>query len=155
MTKILILSDSHDAPSVIASIVKQEIPFDELVFCGDGIQDLSKADLPSSFIVNSVIGNVDRARGYLSPEQLHVKISGKKFFITHGDLFGVKHGIEKLRHHAMTAGADCVFFGHTHIPLSDTSSHPYLVNPGSSKLGDYCVVTINGSEIKPVLKSLS
>ena len=79
---------------------------------------------PLPFTINAVIGNVDRPRGFFTPEQLVTEIGGKKFLITHGDLFGVKHGLEKLRHHGEILDVDVILFGHTHEQYADTQSVP-------------------------------
>ena len=155
MTRILAVSDTHNAPHALAAIVRRELPFDELVFCGDGFSDLARADLPASFIINAVVGNVDRPQGFVSPEQLFTEIGGKKFLITHGDLFGVKHGLERIRHHGVTRGADIVVFGHTHEQYAETSSRPALINPGAVRQGHYCIIEIDGVTIRPVFKSLA
>lgn len=155
MTRILAVSDTHNAPALLASIVRQELPFDELVFCGDGFSDIARAELPASFMISAVVGNVDRPQGFCSPEQLVTEIGGKKVLITHGDLFGVKHGLERIRHHGATRGADLVVFGHTHEQYAETSSRPILVNPGSLRQGHYCIIEIEGDAVRPVMKSLA
>ena len=155
MTRILAVSDTHNAPALLAAIVQRELPFDELVFCGDGFPDLARAELPASFIISAVVGNVDRPQGYASPEQLITDIGGKKVLVTHGDLFGVKHGFERIRHHGSVRGADIVVFGHTHEQYAETSSRPALINPGSVRQGHYCIIEIDGGVIRPVFKSIA
>jgi putative phosphoesterase len=140
---------------MLSAIVRLELPFDELVFCGDGFADIAGADLPASFIISAVAGNVDRERGFSAPEQLVTEIGEKKVLITHGDLFGVKIGLERLRHHGVTRGADLVIFGHTHEQYADTSSRPILINPGSAQRGHYCIIEMDGSVIRPVFKALA
>ena len=155
MTKIVVLSDSHDHPGLIKEIIKTELPFDELVYCGDGINDLAAAHLPKGFIINAVTGNVDRAQGHGGPEQLFIEIGGKKFFITHGDFYGVKFTLDKIRHQGAFRMADIILFGHTHEQLCDTSRTPILINPGACGRGEYCTIEIDGDRIRPILKIIA
>ncbi|MGL4368739.1 MAG: metallophosphoesterase family protein [Spirochaetota bacterium] len=155
MTKILIISDSHESPKTVSAIVRAELPFDELVFCGDGLSDLASAEMPNAFIISAVTGNVDRARGFNGPDQLLTEIGGKKIFITHGDLYGVKYDLSKLRCQGLRQNADIVLFGHTHEQLCDSSAYPMLINPGAAKFGLYCTLEIDGDRIHPEAKAIA
>jgi predicted phosphodiesterase len=65
-----------------------------------------------------------------------ITLSGKKILFTHGDLYGVKYGMDGITSLARENGADIALFGHTHIPLeryiSDGERPLYLFNPGSA-----------------------
>ena len=40
-------------------------------------------------------------------------LRGKKIFITHGDLYGVKYGMTNIYYKGKEVGADIVLFGHS------------------------------------------
>lgn len=75
---------------------------------------------------NCDIGSDDPAEG-LAP------FGGVLFFYTHGHLFGVKSGYERIAEYAADRGADVVLFGHTHYKAlrHGTPFSPALFNPGS------------------------
>lgn len=75
---------------------------------------------------NCDIGSDDPAEG-LAP------FGGVLFFYTHGHLFGVKSGYERIAEYAADRGADVVLFGHTHYKTlrHGTPFSPTLFNPGS------------------------
>jgi uncharacterized protein len=155
MCKILVLSDSHGSPSIIGTIVRQELPFDELLFCGDGIHDIESADLPKSFIINYVAGNIDRLHGKLADETALIETSGIRIFASHGDLFSVKNTLSIITREGTNRGADLVVFGHTHNPFFSNKSRPALLNPGSVKNGCYATIEIQKGKMKCVLKEFA
>jgi hypothetical protein len=155
MSKFLVLSDSHGSPSIIGTIVRQELPFDELIFCGDGIRDVESANLPKSFIINYVAGNVDRIHGKLADEYVLIEADGVKIFASHGDLFSVKDTLKYITREGTNRGVDLVVFGHTHTPFFSRNSNPVLLNPGSAKNGCYATIEIQKGEIKCVLKEIA
>ena len=69
----------------------------------------------------------------------YLNIEGRRVVFTHGDLYGVKYGIDGVKRLAEETGADVVLFGHTHDPLEKyiptEEGGYYLFNPGA--LGGY------------------
>ena len=61
------------------------------------------------------------------------EIDGKKFFITHGHVYGVKSSLTSLKKRAEQNDADCVLFGHTHISLCEKDGKTFYLNPGSAR----------------------
>ncbi len=154
MTKLLILSDSHGESGLISSVVTSELPFDELIFCGDGLDDIPRANLPKQFLITAVRGNVDRARGIQNEDITFTETSTAKIMVTHGDMFDVKRTMMFLRREAEAKNASLVVFGHTHTPYLNDSAEPVLLNPGSLKAGSYATVTIDHSGMKFNLKEI-
>lgn len=74
---------------------------------------------------------------------------GVLFFYTHGHLFGVKSGYERIAEYAADRGADVVLFGHTHYKTlrHGTPFSPALFNPGSLRdTHSYGVITITDGQ---------
>jgi len=91
---------------------------------------------------NCDIGSDDPAEG-LAP------FGGVLFFYTHGHLFGVKSGYERIAEYAADRGADVVLFGHTHYKTlrHGTPFSPTLFNPGSLRdTHSYGVITITDGQ---------
>lgn len=68
---------------------------------------------------------------------------------THGHLFGVKSGYERIAEYAADRGADVVLFGHTHYKTlrHGTPFSPALFNPGSLRdTHSYGVITITDGQ---------
>ena len=128
--KILIVSDSHGNKKRFEKILSDSSP-DILVFCGDGF-----SDIPSDFTgkLYAVRGNTDNI---YADNEISLRLSGINIFISHGDGYSVKSGLESLRMRAKGLNADVVFFGHTHEQILSNSGGLRLINPGSVFSGYY------------------
>ena len=160
----LILSDSHGRPDRITEAIARVKP-DGILFCGDGLQDLTCVDIPCPLW--AVRGNCDWVSSplilgnapltpdtdaFLSPE-------GNSILLTHGHLRGVKNDLSSLVYYAAEKNLRAVIFGHTHKPLElhlspdadsnlPISSPLTLFNPGS--LGDggsFGTLTVRGGAL--------
>lgn len=148
-TNVLILSDSHGKIDAIGQVLQRSRP-DLILFCGDGLRDLTALTLPCP--VYAVRGNCDvfTVPGFEDAgDDLCLTIDGVKLLMTHGHRYGVKGGLGALVSHAVRLEADGVIFGHTHAPLEMTlrpesgyasldvplTKPLYVFNPGS--LGDF------------------
>jgi putative phosphoesterase len=84
-----------------------------------------------------------------------ITLMGKRIIFTHGDLYGVKYGIDGVKKLALDHSADLVLFGHTHQALEQYISTDdggfYLFNPGSIGAGfggaSYGVINITDKGI--------
>lgn len=127
MRDILIVSDSHGRRDRLAALIayrtrmlsRGEVL--ELVYLGDGIDDLISLPAYSDIIVHAVRGNCDFYERLLpTGEEIPVSqcfsVCGKRIFATHGHAFGVKGGSDELCREACRLGADIVLYGHTHLP---------------------------------------
>ena len=110
---ILIVSDTHGDWEALELLMKRSAA-PTVLFLGDGLRDL--VAVPADREVYAVSGNCDFYRPADVPES-RVEIFGEcRVFMTHGHLFGAKHGIEDMVRAAMERDADVLVHGHTHQP---------------------------------------
>ena len=114
MTKLLILSDSHNSRLAIENILAAE---------ADSIDALI------SLRAYAVAGNCDF--GALEPLDGLAAFDGVVVFYTHGHMYGVKYDLDTLADAAAARGANVALFGHTHIPVAEERGGVFLFNPGS------------------------
>lgn len=153
--KLLILSDSHQEINTMAEAVRREAP-DAVLHLGDHYEDAQKLALQFPDIpLYAVEGNTDYAPG--APVELLLCFEGKRVYMTHGHLFGVKMGLTSIKRKGDAVAADLVLFGHTHQPLLQDAGDMTLMNPGTiGRYGrgfgknnpTYGVVEIVGGEMK-------
>ena len=149
MTRVIAVSDSHGAADSLRWVLTHE-KADALIYLGDGLRDLDEAmdAKPKGMRVYRVRGNCDF--GYPDePVQALCAFGGVLFFYTHGHLFGVKSGYERIAEYAADRGADVVLFGHTHYKTlrHGTPFSPALFNPGSLRdTHSYGVITITDGQ---------
>lgn len=128
--RILVVSDTHGDIRTLQRVVMSQPTAEVVVHCGDGADEAAqlKTMFPDKMIV-SVRGNCDFC--CTEPTKEVFTVAGKKLFITHGHLYGVKGGLYTLSCAAREEGADIVLFGHTHIPTEVYDDGLYMLNPGS------------------------
>ncbi|HQQ22295.1 MAG TPA: YfcE family phosphodiesterase [Spirochaetota bacterium] len=128
--KVVIISDSHGNKKSFERIIAESLP-DILIFCGDGF-----SDIPSDFSgkLYAVRGNTDNV---YADNEISICVSNMNIFITHGEGYSVKSGLDHIRLRAKALGADVVFFGHTHEQVYLNSGGIRLINPGSVFYGYY------------------
>ena len=137
--KILVVSDTHGNTDKLSRVIKECVPFDILIHCGDGIRDIGSVDIPDGVTVTAVRGNTD-LHSYDDFEELLLEnIDGQRVAVTHGHRFNVKAGTSLLYSEAKRLGADAAFFGHTHVRHL-TAGSPVLFNPGSLSDNSYGIV---------------
>ena len=159
--EILVISDSHNNPFTFQKILEEKgTKSDLLVFCGDGINDLlqiihrASASKEIAKILPPVIafaqGNGDasiypiknpsydddKTKPAFSqlkvPQVQGFKVAGHRAIVTHGHLFSIYSGTEKLLHLAKTDNSELIFYGHTHVATSRLNPGKILtLNPGS------------------------
>lgn len=133
LLRILVFSDSHHDADICAGVINNIVGVDMVLHAGDHLKDaelLEKQfpDIP----IRYVCGNCD-FEGF--PKELVLDADGKKIFLTHGHLYGVKCGISALLSRAKELDCDCAVFGHTHSGFCDVMSGITLLNPGSIRYG--------------------
>ena len=129
MAKYLtVISDSHGARSNLSRLVPDCMVSDKIVFLGDGISDLIELFEFEDKIVK-VAGNCD----FLSRERKTkvFTLGGVVFLAVHGDEYGVKTSLSRLKTVAKSFGAKVVLYGHTHIPKISEENGITFINPGS------------------------
>lgn len=125
--KIAIVSDTHGDIADLVLALRATKP-DRFIHLGDYESDARAIARETKLPYDAVGGNCDGSR---NPGKL-LTIDGKKIFLTHGHLFGVKMNLTRLYYHALEMGADVVFFGHTHRPFLENSGGILFCNPGSA-----------------------
>lgn len=145
--KALVLSDSHSHFNLILNIYNLEKP-DVVIFAGDNSKDgheLSFIDESTPFYI--VKGNCDFF-DYNSDDVMEFKLENKKFFLTHGHLYGVKGNYRSIEKEASVKDVDIVIFGHTHIPYYKRRAGVEFFNPGAAQDGNYGILEIKNGEVK-------
>ena len=130
MTKLLILSDSHNSTGAVERILHAESDATAVIFLGDGLRDLEEAlTFYPKMKVYAVAGNCDF--GALEPLDGLAAFDQVVVFYTHGHMYGVKYNLDTLTDAATARGAEVALFGHTHIPVAEQRGRVFLFNPGS------------------------
>lgn len=131
MITVGVLSDTH-IHSVSESFQRrcQQI-FERcsvILHAGD-LTDISILEIFAGKEVHAVHGNMCNGRtGELLPTEKQIILGGYHIGITHGA--GPRHNIED-RVFEMFPDADCIVYGHTHIPVCHKFGETLMINPGS------------------------
>jgi len=131
--QILVFSDSHGSKSNMNTAIQTHPDINYIIHLGDWGTDIDDiANETSSYIIEVVQGNCDIRDTY--PNAKVLQLEGKRIFLTHGHIYGVKNSLISLIAKGLKEQADVVLFGHTHLPLIDLKNNMLLVNPGSISL---------------------
>lgn len=152
--KILVFSDSHLSLKKILKMVEIEKP--QIIICGG---DHSKDAEELSYIKENikyyiVRGNCDMY-DHKFTDILQFELEGKKFYLTHGHLHGVKGTLSKLKKDAENSNENIVIFGHTHIPYYEMDKGIHYFNPGSARDGYYGIILLDKETVKFEHKKLN
>ncbi|MDY2616807.1 MAG: YfcE family phosphodiesterase [Treponema succinifaciens] len=153
--RILVVSDSHGAYSNLLLILRQfGVVSDALVFCGDGICDISKlisnavdeAEIKAIIppVIGIVEGNNDAdlypVRNVLSDEPYYVQwkvpifnvleACGQRIFFTHGHRNSLYLGTGEIISAAKKSNCKIALYGHIHI-AAEKLGEVFTINPGS------------------------
>lgn len=127
--RFLVISDSHgNYPSALQA---EELAgdIDAIIHLGDGANDAMLIAQTLNVEVKQVAGNCDL--GASAPRELLWECEGQQILLTHGDRYGVKHNLERLKQRGLEVGAHVVLYGHTHIAAISKMSEMLFVNPGT------------------------
>lgn len=129
--RALIISDTHRNLSNVYKVINSiSNMIDCVIHCGDVVDDADALRAGySNLKIYNVRGNCDY--GSTVPDEDIFVIDGKRFFVTHGDLYGVNWGIDRICYRAAEVEADVCLYGHTHIPLVENYNGIVIMNPGS------------------------
>lgn len=127
--RILIVSDSHGRNNYLSTVLDRVGEVDMFLHLGDleGSEDFIETFVDCR--IEMISGNND----YFTeiPREKIIKIGKYTVFMTHGHMYHVYYGTEKLKDAAKSRNADIVLYGHTHMPSVDQSDDIIAVNPGS------------------------
>ena len=131
--RIVVFSDSHGNLAALSSALKAQPQAAVFLHLGDGHAEVEylRALNPGVKIMYAR-GNCDWSSHDKDEEML--AMGGKKVFFTHGHMYDVKRGVDKLVQRATDLGADVACFGHTHGAMCQRIGQLYLLNPGSVHL---------------------
>lgn len=141
--KILAFSDSHYEIKAMQRAIRKHKDAEVIIFCGDGESDLQtiRLEYPDKHYL-AVRGNCDWYATFPYTEEM--MICGRKFFVTHGHLLGVKQGYQRLINMGRSVSADVVVFGHTHKQFTSVEGPMLFMNPGSIGFGErYSVIELS------------
>lgn len=130
--KIGIVSDSHGDYRYLDQMLSHaEAQGVELwLFAGDIAMDADYLAMVTDKEVIRVAGNNDWPGGRL-PDYETADIAGHTILLTHGHLFGVNFGHDRLLQAAQDVGADIAVYGHTHVAVEKIKDDVLILNPGS------------------------
>ena len=129
--KCVVVSDTHGDNRAMLEVIEREKPFDTLIHCGDVEGDLESILGTQTFGYFSVAGNCDVFTD--APKEKDVKFGLWNVFVTHGHLYNVRFGRERLVRAGQSRKAHVILYGHTHMPIvyEDERTGILVVNPGS------------------------
>ena len=130
--KIIVCSDSHGNYPGLQDLIEREHP-QAVYFLGDGERDWHQVDLPHTTTFAAVCGNCDMMS--MEPPYRKFELYGRKIFLTHGHVYGVKQGLSGIHGAALQHDAELVFYGHTHHAQMVELDGCTIVCPGTMGSG--------------------
>ena len=128
--KILLLSDNHRKLDYVEKILRLHPDISMCIHLGDSEGEAEIHELlPKGCEEYFVQGNNDFF-SYL-PKEVEIRIGKERCFLTHGHLYGVNFGLERLSEEARDRNCSMAFFGHTHKPCNKVVNGVHCINPGS------------------------
>jgi len=129
--KIAVLSDTHGNYPLAIQMLDRFSNLDCIIHLGDTLQDAEVIECALDIPVVKLAGNCDTSPN--APRELLLTINTMTFFLSHGDLYRVKSGLEIIYQKAASENAAVVLYGHTHVPVIQKQGKILLVNPGTLK----------------------
>ncbi|MFD3158133.1 metallophosphoesterase [Haloimpatiens sp. FM7330] len=127
-----VISDTHRQLTCISRIEEIFKDVDLIIHLGDNVRDVEELSNHFKCKIINVRGNCDFTSRVPS-ERIEI-VNGKKILITHGDAYGVKYDLSRLRYRALEEEIDIVLFGHTHCSMAEYIEGIWYINPGSPSL---------------------
>jgi putative phosphoesterase len=124
-----VLSDTHGNRDAVYRILEAEQKTEGFVHLGDLAADMELAPFLTDRPVLQVAGNCDGNSPL--PTELIAMLGPERTLATHGHLFQVKGGIERLASHALSCRCSLALYGHTHLAAIERRDSLLLINPGS------------------------
>lgn len=151
MIKITVISDTHGNLRDIDSLAEIMLESDYVFHLGDHFDDMKNYHHILGDKLYRVHGNCD----WGNQKDIVVKVGDVKIFATHGDLYGVKSGNERLVKKAKEENCKVAFYGHTHVSGIESCDGVLLINPGSlskyTTKKTFAYVVINGDKVTPII----
>lgn len=131
--KIAVISDTHGYVEHCIDALNKIDDIDLIIHLGDYSRDVKAIRKAFDTTIINVKGNCD-PYDYETPDDNIIEIKGKKIFLTHGDLYRVKYGLNDIYYKAKELNADVVLFGHSHTSTMVEHEGILFFNPGSPSL---------------------
>ncbi len=148
---LLVLSDTHGDVKRLSKVLRSRAArADAIIHLGDGLDDLEALRMGGVGVIpwEGVRGNSDHSAG--APLHRVFEACGNRIFLTHGHLMGANEGVGRMLDAAASAGADAVFYGHTHRARWEEYSGVLALCPGSlsrprdGASGSFAIVKVLG-----------
>ena len=98
MTKLVILSDSHNTPEAVRRNFAAEKDMTAAVYLGDGLRDIDKVAPEFAYLrIYAVAGNCDFDA--MEPQDGLAAFDKVLIYYTHGHMYGVKYDLDTLAAH--------------------------------------------------------
>ena len=131
--RVAVFSDTHSNTALMVDKVRQLRP-DVIIHLGDHDSDTEILRLEFPEIpLYSVRGNCDMASD--APDSDIVPLGPVKAFITHGHIYDVNYGLDRLAYAAAEQDCKIAMFGHTHEAENSEIGGVKLLNPGTAGKG--------------------
>lgn len=128
-----VLSDTHGNRDAIYRILEAEQQSEGFIHLGDLAADMELAQHLTTRPFLGVAGNCDG--GSRLPTELITMLGPHRTLVTHGHLYQVKGGVERLVSHARSCRCKVVLYGHTHVAAIEERGTLLIVNPGPLQQG--------------------
>lgn len=161
MFSIGILSDTHlrRPDHHFSTLCAQTFGHCDAIVHGGDLTDQSILSVFGEKKVYAVHGNMcSTETRKILPEKKQITIAGYNIGICHGA--GPRHNIEE-RVFEMFPDADCIIYGHTHIPVCHYFGKTLLINPGSFQAtgrygspGSYAILQLDEKGLQGSLYNL-
>lgn len=139
--KYLVFSDTHHCSFACEQALQKHPDAVGILHLGDVEADVTDLQFLTTLPIVAVTGNNEY--GFCQfPLWDCLEIAGHRIFLTHGHVYEVRRGVNKVVSAALQHGCDICLFGHTHQPLWTIEKGIYVGNPGAGKDGRYGVLTI-------------
>lgn len=134
--KIAVLSDTHGNYPLAVRVLDRIPDLSGIIHLGDNTCDAAVVEAALSRPVIKVAGNCDAAAE--GARELLLNIGETNLFLTHGDLYNVKCGIDRLILRVARENVAIALYGHTHIPSIQERDNILFVNPGCLRKAADC-----------------
>ncbi|TDM04476.1 YfcE family phosphodiesterase [Macrococcus carouselicus] len=122
--KWIVVSDNHGMENILTDIRTLHADADLFIHLGDSEFSAENIELRDYI---KVMGNCDGP----AFDKKTIVNSDTPAFLTHGHLYSVNQGRERLAAAAKEAGCRLALYGHTHIRRVETIDGVLCINPGS------------------------
>lgn len=147
--KIAVLSDTHGNYQRAIEILSRCTDIAHIIHLGDIISDAERIEYALGCPVIKVAGNCDYACA--SPREILMNMEKTRIFLTHGDHYSVKQGLDRLIDKSIRENARIAMYGHTHVPFVHQCNTTLLVNPGclnkNASIHSIAILSIENNDI--------